>query len=364
MRRISSIIPLLTLLSLFQGSCGTKSATSNLNVINGKSLRGNDFSQVVLIQGCTGTFIDGETLVTAAHCVMDKMGKPKEKVWIYKDEAYLWSSSIIIHPKYSFSDRNGVNQYDMAMIKVPVGTAKNWAPLCKIGPMSNTTGTLVGWGCNDVSNGWEACDGMGLKRSGYTRITGMDEGMLEAAGETRSTDDTGYGSTSALGDSGGPVFFNDCVGAVVSGGTKIYGVPHSYYADLTTKEAKAFFSEHGFKQDHATADRIDQCITSNNGMFSFYRNSGDCENKKPEKWTYLANYGKDGVYGGTFTSDCNGYGVAEENLLSSLDSRQEFATYDIRWKSWEKSTWTPRDGNISKFDLECVDSEATSKKKK
>ena len=331
--------------------------TSELRVVNGRVALGHEYPEVRLIQGCGGTFIDHNIMVTADHCLFNENDEPMDRTWVYVNGDYQLSTKVAIHPQYSLGYRNGVNKYDVALLWFDEQTSRDYAPVCSLGPEKQMTGTIVGWGCNDVTGGWNSCAGMGVKRVGYTLIRGKEDHMLESKGMVRPAGDTGYQAVSALGDSGGPVYFQGCVGGVVSGGTKMGLDPYSFYTDLTTPWVQKFLKAEGIAIGGEGFDKIDQCKSSQDGVFAFYRLEGDCQKKLTETWAYDANFIEGGIYRGILTSSCDGRGSAKEVEVSRVGSRQEMVEFDIRWSSYRKSRWTPRNGQRNlRFSLDCVGS--------
>ena len=350
MKILYSFISLLTVGTLL----GCDGYDSELKIVNGRAVLDDEYQQVVLIENCAGTFVDHNTMVTAAHCVVDKEGKPKDYTWAYVQNEYVWSTSIAIHPQYTITDRNGVNQFDVAVVKFPDQTSAYHTPVCELGPDKKMTGVVVGWGCNDATNGWARCEGMGLKRAGYALVHLFDENMLEIMGRDDPVDDSGYAASTGLGDSGGPMFFHDCLGAVTSGGTKIGSKPYSYMADLTQGSVKDFLKTNEVSVDHRTFDKVDQCISDKNGIFSFYRIAGDCKKGRTESWLYEGNFGSSGVFKGKIESYCDGNGKAQETGLPIMHDRQDLLEFSIKWSSEEKSQWTAYGPSQENFKMECV----------
>lgn len=243
-------------------ACGMAPADrSEVKVTNGREVGDNEYPSVVLlydkVQGgiCTGTFITPTVVLSAAHCTMagkiDDDGNVDLKLAIInisdpvakKAELVAESTSIVRNPLWDKNGRN-VNKYDLSLITFPEGTSKAVSELASIPAKSKDKFTIVGYGLNqmkDMSNG----DSAGVKREGGNTVSSVSGGFIQFTGKDSTTSGDGTDSSSASGDSGGPLFINGKVAGVTSGGGwGGFGRTRSMYVDLWSSESRAFLGKH------------------------------------------------------------------------------------------------------------------------
>ena len=335
-------------------ACGDDQAGNTLRIINGKALQPEKYRETVWIEGCAATFIDAKTALTAAHCVYRK-----PRIWAFINHDFHYTESIAIHPQFSLNQRSGINKYDLAILTFLEPVAPASVPICD---KTQTVGEMVGWGCNNNGETTEDCTGFGVKRLGYIGVTNIDEEMLEIAGQSATTDSSGYGASVAQGDSGGGVFHHGCLGGVISGRNKIGQTQYSYAVDLTNATSKDFLTAAGITEASFKKRSSISCSTQDdNTALTLYRDSGDCVQGRAETWSFFANSVKEGVNTGQVLNNCTGEPKAREERLSArrsdtpktfLISSQES---QMQWFQWyQKQTLVgPKWLKNITYDLSC-----------
>ena len=261
--------------SLFVANgCGTanKQATSEVKVTNGKKINEQDFPEVAFLtsypvtesgfvsQGfCTGTFVNDHQMLTAAHCVegldpqnpaLYYLSKPEGSTKDLEYQPQAKALSFVQHPNYSMRLEGGINQFDMAVVDFPAGTAPAVSQVTETKPKTGDVLTIVGYGDNrnfaTLSGEFEG-SGSGIKRIGTNQVAFLDADMIGFYGVTESNPELEPGeySASGAGDSGGPLFIDGKLAGITSGGGLAqtedgYLVGVSLYVDLTSQSSEQF----------------------------------------------------------------------------------------------------------------------------
>ena len=243
-------------------ACGTgptQSENSSQKVTNGVDLGSSEYPAVVLLvmrsgffyqSICTGTFVNDYQVVTAAHCVRDNptitaLGRTAQS---YKSQA-----------GYSLDNNGGVNNLDLAVVNFPRGTSSSWRELGASAPEKEDQVVIVGYGNNKIaasSNGGITGSGSGKKRFGRNQVYERAEGMITIVGVPESgvsiEDEQvppGEFAATGSGDSGGPLFFEDTLVGVTSGGgvgetDTGLTVAVGRFTDLRSETSLAFLSRY------------------------------------------------------------------------------------------------------------------------
>lgn len=259
---------------LAANGCGSHNnqASSEFKVTNGKKINEQEFPAVAFLasypvtesgfvsQGfCTGTFVNDHQLLTAAHCVegldpenpaMYYVGKPEGSTKDLEYEPIAQALSFVQHPNYSMRLEGGINQYDMAVVEFPVGTAPAVSQITNIKPKTGDDLTIVGYGDNRnfaTYSGEFGGSGSGIKRVGTNQVAFLESDMIGFYGVTEENPELKVGefSASGAGDSGGPLYINDKLAGITSGGglaqtEEGFMVGVSLYVDLTSQSSIQF----------------------------------------------------------------------------------------------------------------------------
>lgn len=148
---------------------------------------------------CTGTMITNHTVLTAGHCLSNRVavdvayGAPGGG--FYAQRASSWSA----HPNYSYTDNQIVN--DVGVVYLPVPAAIATLPiLVSVTPKPGDLTSIYGYGITGVNP-----NDSGVLRSGSSVISSViDQKILALYDGTRSN--------TCSGDSGGPMVLS--VGSV------------------------------------------------------------------------------------------------------------------------------------------------------
>jgi len=152
---------------------------------------------------CTGSLIRKDMVVTAAHCIQP--GGPKPVV-IFGDDMRSpvairrESQSIAVNPKWQTNAGRGMDQGDIALIKMRGDAPKGYSRVPSIASESDIDSvksvTIAGYG---VSNA--------LTHEGAGRLRRADVGMADVRkGASEMILDQRHGRGACHGDSGGPAF--------------------------------------------------------------------------------------------------------------------------------------------------------------
>lgn len=227
--------------------CGSTATDSMIKITNGKTITDTDYPAVVGVirefgQGvegvmiCTGTFISKRVVITAAHCVdgtANADGVLREPTDQVKG---VMPQRIIRNPKYPLG--KFIPTEDLAVLVYDKDMSDAFMPLSPVEPQVNNAITIVGFGRPSTDFG----EGNGIKRVGYNTLKKRADGILEFEGELAPAAQDGSNAASAKGDSGGPMFLNDALIGITSGG---FVSPEnrkvSQYVDLYSPQSKAFF---------------------------------------------------------------------------------------------------------------------------
>lgn len=198
---------------VFSGCLGRNTQESLTTITNGTLDLGDQ--GVFLIQAisenssqkhiCTAVLIRPDVLLTAAHCVEDSDSRITRRVQLAMPAAPK-VSKIRVHPQYVTK-----RKFDVALIRLeqPI-LGKPIVPLAKTLPQKGDSVRLVGFGDNHHAPSAEESSGSGVKRTGYSSVTLLDEHFIYSRGIRESKPvhaphPTGVDSAAAHGDSGGPL---------------------------------------------------------------------------------------------------------------------------------------------------------------
>ncbi len=255
---------LISIATLFVLGCQPHdSETSLAKVTNG--IQTDRFPAVQLVRGngytCTGTFVSPKTLITAAHCVNSASTKGDVGV-VSRISGLLEKSSKLIIGNYETELNNGVNYSDLSVVLFDkdIVPENDTATLANHQPEIGSTLTIVGYGnnlnynsteinsriddCMKRGSGLEYCrefvrhgEGSGTKRMGTNTVAALRSGMIVFYGVNRAENGLtgGIKVSSGSGDSGGPMFVNEELVGVTSGGTDTV----SQYVNLNSFSSQA-----------------------------------------------------------------------------------------------------------------------------
>lgn len=231
-------------------ACGGRSYSS-IKVIGGEVIDDTDYPYVVGLEmdggKCTGTFVSDTTLITAAHCVVDT-----ETVTVMENSAV--STKIMFHRKYD--DSLSQQQYDLAVVLFPTGSAPAWTSLVSAPFEEGDEATIIGYGCTD----WKKRRSSGVRRLGTTYVVDVNEETGVIKSNLRG------GASVCPGDSGGPLLAGEFVGGIASTGNK--EKLNSKHANVLSYEAFKFF---------ARAERNGAVFEGGFGLTGVSRFSGQSE---------------------------------------------------------------------------------------
>ncbi len=200
-------------------------------IINGIQVDNGIFPAVIRLNSrCTGTFIEHNILLTAAHCFRD----PSVNVSIQTHYYTTWSSHIFLHPNYSrATTRNSPN--DLALVVFQNNASPAIRYVAYEPPQINYQVTLVGFGYKDYPNG-----NYGIKNYGTNYISEINDIFIVIRRpESETPHATGVYSTAYSGDSGGPLFYNN----QIIGVAKSAGRNNTNYTNITIPENLEFINK-------------------------------------------------------------------------------------------------------------------------
>lgn len=198
---------------------------------------------------CTGTFLSDAVVLTAAHCFFT-VDSDEVKMGLVKAISY------VRHPKFQYHipalpDLDGT-VFDIALVKFPKGTSKDFLPLTQKPENAGAKVLLVGFGGSNAQRGAEHSS----KREGRTLVTDRRDGryFIEGGDGVIRQDKSrqvfpneGYASISN-GDSGGPLMTSDgrSILGVASWGSYSsdrVGLAEGVYNDVLGQESQDFLRE-------------------------------------------------------------------------------------------------------------------------
>lgn len=157
-----SLVAGMTFTATFIG-CKNSTSDSNLTVVNGTET--NKYPAVVKFdgdRGCTGTFIRPNLILTAAHC--------KSMSGAYAGVQPLRN---IIHPRHPGSNAKPSSiqgsEHDLRLIIFDKPVSQSTLKISSTTPRTGDQTKVVGFGCNEWSNG--RASGYGVKRVGGIELS-------------------------------------------------------------------------------------------------------------------------------------------------------------------------------------------------
>ena len=232
-----NILKTLLFASIALWGCKPTEQGSNVKITNGVEDKDNNYSHVVNLgivrsgnRGaiCTGTFVSDTTLITAAHCVVES-GKQLGDVRLsgFKGKKAL---KILAHPKFLAVP---AAKHDLAVIIFEADSSKKYSNVSKEQPRAEAKIVIAGFGNNDHIKR----TGNGTKRIGHNTLAANKDGLLTFTGGLDSSGGSnGENAASSQGDSGGPMFIENILVGVVSGGRVLGDQKESTYANISFSE--------------------------------------------------------------------------------------------------------------------------------
>jgi secreted trypsin-like serine protease len=220
---------------------GAASAQANETIVGGTLVDANDpvASTTVLVTDgnyiCTGSIIDVDLVVTAAHCV----AAPAEnlRVVFVRDinagtidkSDVLPISNYVANPGWQGDSSSGVDQHDIALIRVVGALPAGYHPATLLSSDASAAirkgdlTELAGYGITNASTQ----DGAGTLREVSVKVS-------KQLGQTEVVLDQRNGKGACHGDSGGPAFVN------VDGQLQLWGVTNRGYPDNAPDDCKEY----------------------------------------------------------------------------------------------------------------------------
>ena len=209
-------------------------------IVNGEQVGDHPYIERIVITksdgaySCTASWIAPARLLTAAHCVdgaqpngIEANGKR--------------STNFTLHPEWN---RTGVVN-DIAIVNFKDPQTSTYGHICQFDPQVGEPVTFYGYGLLDRIN---QVSTRTLHR-GTNEIDGFlrDGEFINLIGRARNEDSTGIDATAAPGDSGGPLFINDCIMGVASNVTGVAndGTSHSRYVNVRAPAINQFLKSEG-----------------------------------------------------------------------------------------------------------------------
>lgn len=258
-------------------ACG-EYAGSQLKVTNGQIIQETDRPEVVnlyrrvyqngQLKGgatCTGTWIDRNTILTAAHCIGDGSSDAEGKVLDLEIMVFEVTDHTTMPKKTQLVTRvtegyrnklweakKGFNRYDLAILKTEDKSSderpRGEARLSTTAPIKGDAIEILGYGYYDMSTFGKKGDDQ--KRVGRNTIAEVKDGFINITGEVKekSGGATGEAASAGNGDSGGPMFRQGALIGVASGGGTggLFARGEASYVDLNSSESKAFLGRFGY----------------------------------------------------------------------------------------------------------------------
>lgn len=240
-------------------ACGQKPtdrAVSSIKVTNGSEISNDDFPGVVLLYDakvgsiCTGSFVTETIVLTAAHCTMggeiDRNGEVDHELQLVEIEdndkskarVVATSTRVVRNPMWDFAGRN-VNRYDLGLVFFEPGVAKDVLPIAAEPAEVGDEFVIVGYGLN--TSDMKDSSSAGIKRMGRNRVSVVQSGFIQFDGKNKTTSADGTDVAAGSGDSGGPLFIDDQIAGVTSGGGwGGFGRTRSLYIDLHSSTSRDF----------------------------------------------------------------------------------------------------------------------------
>ena len=209
--------------------CKQRPSSSQAKIVGGLEARADEFVSTVALHNsanktfCTGTVIGTKAVLTAQHCLGKKFPLVKGK----KPKAAVW------HRAY---DENVEGVYDLAIL---VFDSPLEIPASKTVTKSVAKGTrfiVVGYGCSELGEGATS----GKKRYGTNTVSAAGaEGMITFYGSEADQPTPGVDVITCSGDSGGPLFVDNEVLGVTSGGDSRVHVATGMYTPIAHQLIRA-----------------------------------------------------------------------------------------------------------------------------
>lgn len=254
-------------LAMFLGACGSAPQNSDIKITNGSEIKETEEPGVVMLYDkskgamCAGSFIDDQTVVTAANCTMSgkvensKTGRVNLTLSLVRPvegkKLEFVADSIEVYRNPMWDDefeRQQANMYDLGVVRFPAKTAVEFKKISSVGAKRGDEVSMVGYGLNYLPKRGETPnpESAGVKRVGYNKIDMTGQGFLYSYGQTDSTDASGQNANAAPGDSGAPLFLEGQLVGITIGGGRVLGRGISLYVDLHSKTSKAFMKNLGY----------------------------------------------------------------------------------------------------------------------
>jgi secreted trypsin-like serine protease len=225
-------------LALALGAASAAHANNSLDTIVGGTLvDANDpvASTTVLVTDgnyiCTGSIIDVDLVVTAAHCV----AAPAENLRIVfvrdinagqiDKSNVLPISNYVANPGWQGENSSGVDQHDIALIRVVGALPAGYHPATLLSAAASSAirkgdmAELAGYGITNATSQ----DGAGTLREVSVKVS-------KQLGQTEVVLDQRNGKGACHGDSGGPAFANG----------QLWGVTNRGYPDNAPDDCKEY----------------------------------------------------------------------------------------------------------------------------
>ena len=229
----------------------TNCKVEQLNILNGKVSEESEYPAVVMIENnafCTATWIAKNLLLTAAHCVQNQEISIEINGKKLTPTHYELNSGFPTPPAGSNSSTVRLSdiKYDTALLWFEKDTVSDYRSICTKTITRGDEVELVGYG--KFNDGTDR-----IKRSGTNKISSVNlDGYFELLTNGFNKNDRGNHAVSESGDSGGPMFFGECIQGTVSGGKKfdLFDTKFSFYTDLSSKASRALLDKYPIGEDY------------------------------------------------------------------------------------------------------------------